>query len=351
MELLKRRRSLLASIALVSCACVPELDSDESTVSALRVLAVVADPPEATARQEVRYRALVADASGARTDGALTWFHCLAEKPLAELGPIGARCLDVASGRLPPIGAGSEVKAALPNEACSLFGPNPPQPMEGQPPGRPVDADESGGYRLPVILGASAGGSPQQVVLYEQRIACGLPGVSPAISLEFQLRYHANENPAVQELRALRASGEQQVVAESTPLEVTAGERIELEVVWPSCPRVDRCGDDVCGPDETRVTCADDCAEARGCGGQERYLLFDRERAELTVRTETLRVAWYATGGHYDEERTGAAEAALLSSSKNAWTAPLERGLVTLWVVLRDARGGVGYRQASIAVR
>lgn len=349
MDLLNRTRLLASALAL--SACVPELDSDEATVRTPRVLAIQSEPAEATpGAQPVRYRALVADERGVREDADVRWFYCLAQKPLAELGPVSRECLRSDSGRLAPLGSGTTLEATLPSEACSLFGPNPPPPKDDAPPGRPVDADESGGYKLPVMVGV-ASGEASEVVLYEQRIRCGLAGVSPALSLEYALRYHDNQNPSVRELRIVRADGARAVLASGQPLDVAAGERVALEIDWPACPASDVCGDGVCGPDESRQTCLADCGEGGGCGGQERYVDLDREALVLTTRREAMRVAWYATAGSYDQERTGVADDVTAPGSTNGWRAPASAGTATLWAVLRDSRGGVGFVTLPVRVR
>jgi hypothetical protein len=352
MDLLIKRgcRGLLLATACALAACIPDLDTDESTVVGPRVLAVQAVPAESapSAGVPIRYLALVADVSGTRLDAPLSWFQCLAQKPLAELGPISLDCLNTDSGKLTLLGQGPSIEGKLPSNACSLFGPNPPMPAQGEPAGRPVDADESGGYSLPLMVGSS-GGAGAAVTLYEQRISCGLANVAPALSVEFTQRYHANENPAVRELRVVRASGTQ-VIAENAPLDVSVGEHVQLEAAWADCPATDMCGDGVCGPDESGQSCTLDCAKVVGCTGQERYLYYDREQAELTVHTEALRVAWYTTAGIYDNERTGVSEGERAGSSTNGWTAPGAAGSATLWIVLRDSRGGVGFRSVSVVV-
>jgi hypothetical protein len=353
MDLLNKRVGVLCWLAAVGAAsaCVPDVDTDESTVRAPRVLAVQAIPAESAPSLglPIRYQALVADVSGTRSDVSLSWFQCLAQKPLAELGPVSRDCLNSASGKLTSLGQGPSIEGKLPTNACSLFGPNPPTPAMGEPAGRPVDADESGGYKLPLVIGLNAAAGTE-VTLYEQRISCGLANVAPAVSLEFTQRYHANENPAVRELRVSRA-GVSQVLADNAPLEVSVGERVEFELAWADCPARDVCGDGVCGPDETAQACTADCTKLIGCTGQERYLDYDRQHGELRVRTEALRVAWYATAGSYDEERTGVSESERASSSKNTWYAPGAAGTATIWVVVRDSRGGVGFRGLSVTVR
>jgi hypothetical protein len=344
-----KRALLLCAAAIAVSACVPDVDSDESTVIAPRVLAIEAEPAEAAPNATVRYRALVVDGSGVRSDLPLSWFHCLAQKPLAELGPIDRDCLYAERARLAPLGAGQAIEATLPADACALFGPNPPLPMADKPPGRPVDADESGGYKLPVIagLGTQTG---SQAVLYEQRISCGLAGVSPDLSFDYAQRYHANQNPRVAALRVVRASGASELVSD-LPVQVAVAERIELEVAWPDCPLSDSCGDGVCGADEGRMSCAQDCEPLRGCAGAERYVVYDREKSQLVVRREALRVAWYATAGSFDEERTGVEADVPTQRSSNVWQAPSSPATATIWVVLRDSRGGVGSAQLTLQAR
>jgi len=350
MDLLMQQRIALLAFAVSVLGCVPELDSDEATVREPRVLAIMADPAEAAPGKQVRYRALVADASGTREDLAPTWFHCLAQRPLAELGPVSRDCLSAERGRLRALGQGLGLEASLPADACALFGPNPPLPVGDEPPGRPVDADESGGYKLPVVVGLDSGRGVS-AGLYEQRISCGLAGVAPAVSLDYSLRYHANENPELRELRVRRADGSLETVAAGQAIAVGPSERVELEAVWPDCPASDTCGDAVCGADESRLTCAADCEPMRGCAGAERYLYFDSQRDALVARREALRLAWYTTAGSFDEERTGAAADELRSTSTNGFRAAEQPTAGTLWLVIRDSRGGVGTAQWQWSLR
>ena len=149
MDLLKS--SWPVPLSLLALACVPDLDSDESTITEPRVIAIQADPAEAAPNTQVRYRALYVDQNGLRNDGELDWFFCTAPKPLAELGPISRACLGGDPEQLHRIGDGLETSGTLPAQACSLFGPNPPPPVGDEPPGRPVDPDQTGGFQLPVM--------------------------------------------------------------------------------------------------------------------------------------------------------------------------------------------------------
>jgi hypothetical protein len=343
-------RASSTALFFMSVGCVPEVDVDESIVSEPRVLAIQAIPAEAQPNTEVTYRALLVDQNGVRSEGELSWFYCSVPKPLAELGPISPECLGGTTERLHRIGRGLEVKGTLPADACSLFGPNPPPPIDDQPPGRPPDPDQTGGFKLPVMLGMDVGAG-QDILLFEQRMACGLSAVTPRVSIEFNQRYHKNENPAAHSLEVTRSTGANTLLGEADLLEVSANESVDLSLGWAACPQSDSCGDGVCGPDEIALDCAEDCATALGCQGQERYLWFDPQTRELEVRRESLRVAWYGTAGTFENERTGVDEDDTKSRTSNRWTAPESRRELSLWMVLRDARGGVGFRGLKVRVR
>ena len=345
-----RRALFVPGMVLAASACVPDLDTDDSLVSAPRVLAVVAEPAESRPGTQVSYSALLVDQAGPRDQGVLAWFYCLAQKPLAELGPIDPQCLERGAGKLSSIGRGPAVEAMMPKDACSLFGPNIPAPEEGEEPGRPVDPDDTGGYKQPVVLGFNAG-QGDQLVLYEQRIACDLAGVSAPVATEFRLRYHANQNAGLGEVVAFRGDGERISLHAGDVLDAAPGEQLSLSARWEACPESDVCGDGVCGPEEDRVGCAEDCAMPAGCAGQERYVWFDSQERVLKVRRESMSIAWYNTAGSYAQERTGADEDDTAQRSDNQWTAPSETGELTLWLVVRDARGGVGTFQLGVRVR
>ena len=339
-----------ALAASLAGGCVPNLDTDESSVTAPRVLAVVTEPAEARPGANVRYSALLVDQDGPREQGVLAWFYCMAQKPLAELGPVDPVCLQAGTKQLTRIGRGPEVQGTIPASACALFGPNIPQPEEGQEPGRPVDPDDTGGFKQPVVLGLNAG-QGDQLILFEQRISCDLPGVSAQLASQYRLRYHANQNPKIRDLLVTRADGSEQRLKAGELLEAKRGEELDLLVRWNACPESDTCGDGICGPDETRESCSDDCTAPAGCPGQERYLWFDTAKRELVVRRESMRLAWYATGGSYDEERTGQDEDKTSNLDRNHWQAPDRAGDATLWVVARDARGGVGTLEVPVKLR
>lgn len=327
-------------VGLVPAACLPELEVDLARVDEPRILAVGAEPAEVAPGEAATLTALYADASGTLSKAPLAWSLCTARRPLAELGPVDRECL-AGGDALLSLGAGVSVVAEVPADACRLFGPEPPPASAGEPSGRPVDPDPSGGYYQPVVLAGDDASA-----LYQLRIACGLAGATQQQAAEFRRRYRPNVAPAVVEFG--RAGGRS--LAQGEPLVVGAGEAVALRVRWETCPEEPVCGDGWCTLDEDDAACAGDCAGGRGCGGAEAYLSFDPGALALTERREAIRVAWFATAGRFDAAGTGRAADDGEPASDNVWTAPEERGPATIWVVLRDDRGGVAWRAAPAVV-
>jgi hypothetical protein len=308
----------LLSFAAVLSACVPDIDDDTSRVSAARVLAIAAEPPEAGEGDAVTLTALVA--SDAETSDAVSYFFCRALKPLSELGPVDASCLNGSEEARVLLGSGQNASGAIERSACSVFGPRRPSAEPGQPAGRAADPDATGGYYQPVMAELPG----QLAVLGGVRLDCGLPSADRTQVIEYNRRHRINQNPRIDRLEALRAGTWTELTPGGVPLRLSAGERLELRVSWAPC-----------GPDER-------------CSGAETYVLYDSESQALTERTEALLASWYATGGEFDEPRSEATGAS--PQAENGWAAPSEPGPVRLWVVLRDGRGGVGYGAYSLEI-
>lgn len=321
-------------------ACVPELTADLSRVDEPRVLAVRAEPAEAAPGETVTLTALHADAGGTLGESALAWSLCTARRPLAELGPVARDCLLAEGEALLSLGTGVSVAATVPMAACRLFGPEPPPAVDGQPAGRPVDPDPGGGYYQPVVLAAPEA----DPTLLQLRIACGLAGATQQQAAEFRRRYQANRAP---EVTALARDGEPL----ADELVVAAGEEVALRVRWASCPEQPACGDGICSLDEAVDTCAEDCTDSSGCAGAESYIRFDQESLGLVVAREAIRVAWFTTAGTFASASTGRAADERTDTSDNIFTAPDEPGPATIWVVLRDDRGGTSWRELAVAVQ
>ncbi len=66
---------------------------------------------------------------------------------------------------------------------------------------------------------------------------------------------------------------------------------------------------------------------------------------------EAMQVAWYTTAGTLDTESTGRSSTDDATTSDNFWTAPSSAGAIaTLFVVLRDSRGGVDFASVELTV-
>jgi hypothetical protein len=349
MVLLNRQR-MTACLALYwLCSCVPDENDNEALITAPRVLAIRAEPAEAAPREKVTLSALYVGPDGVAESAPIDWAFCLRRKSLAELGPVARECLVQESGELQTLGQGDRASATLPQDACRLFGPDRPPPMNDEPIGRPVDPDPFGGFYQPVRVYDT---DTSHYTLFEQRISCALPGVTQTEFANWNRRYRRNQNPRV---AALTDLGSDQTLAsddeKQPPFGVAKGQKLRLRASWADCSDGTECGDGICGADETRTTCVADCAAPLGCEGAEHYLYYDRGNRSFVMRREGVRVAWFATGGQFDEPRTGRSEAeADASHSDNIWTAPKQPGELSLWLVLRDDRGGSAWQSYRLTV-
>lgn len=285
-------------VLIVLSACVPTLTDEGATLGAPRLLAVSLDPAEGAEGDEGVLRALAAGAEGPVTP-EVDWAFCDARKPLAELGPVAAACLDPASDALTPLGRGAEVAYSVPDDACDRFGPNPPPASADAPAGRPVDPDVTGGYYQPLI----GFGDDGSVTLTEARVRCGLANVSQETFITWNQAYRSNVAPVV---TSLTAAGE-----------VRSGDDVTLEVQW-------------------------DAAES--------YVVYDPEADALLDRRESISVSWYTTAGVIDTARNGRGPDDERTAITNQWTAPPGPGDVWLAAVVRDDRGGVGFGSLVVAV-
>jgi hypothetical protein len=345
----------LPAVALVY-ACKPNLDQTVSIISEPTVLAVRSDPPEAAPTppdDKVNLTALYVDGDGSIASAPIDWAFCTARNPLANLGPFNPACLQASGPQFVPMGTGLEASGLIPADACRQFGPDVPQPMPGQPQGRPVDPDPTGGYYQPVRV-LAPGSTQPSITIAETRLSCGLANAIGNVSAEYDKRYHPNTNPAV---ASLSIGGDSSTGIALTTDEhgatnaVQAGAHITLTAAWAACPTMDVCGDGFCGPDETLQSCPSDCTTPLGCTGAERYAAFDLETQSIVDQREAIAVAWFATGGVFDDDRTGRDSSDLTTTSDDGWQAPAQAGLVHLWVIVRDDRGGTGWAEYAFDVR
>ncbi len=337
-----------AALAGIAAACAPTLDDTVSIVTAPRILAVQSTPAEAPPKGKLALKALVVDGHGAIADDAIHWDFCTARNPLANLGPVDPACQEYGNPALVAVGVGPRASGAIPDIACRQYGPEVPEPMAGQPAGRPVDPDTTGGYYQPVSVFAPSS-SGQLVGIYLARLSCGVSGASATQSADYNSRYRINENPQIVSVTASGQSLQPDSTGKSNA--VSASQKLQLVVTWPTCPVTDVCGDGVCGPDETPASCSRDCKSPQGCTGAERFVNFDLISQTVVDQREGIHVSWFATAGSFDLDRTGNDGGDTSTSSTNGWQPPSPGQTVHLWVVLHDDRGGIGWAGYTLDVQ
>jgi hypothetical protein len=329
-------------------ACTVPLADNSARVGAPRVLAVNTFPAEVSPGESQTLRALLVDGQGILEENSLSWAHCTARRPLAELGPIAVDCLSEDSDVLSWLGEGEVVQAEMPEDACSLFGPNPPPPEDGEIGGRPVDPDYTGGFYQPAL--AWEDGIP---TLASLRVRCGIANVSQETYIAWNQGYINNASPTAETVEVVL----REVGADPTSFELEVPEAVEMNtdqvlsmrLSWEECPETPECGDDLCTTGESQESCPEDCSLPRPCGGAETYVVHEAGTERLKTAREAISVAWFYTGGSLEELRNGREDADYLSFVDNEWR-PEGPGDYWIWAVLRDSRGGVDWVSISVTV-
>jgi len=253
---------------------------------------------------------------------ALLWVMCDQPKPPTQNNAVSSNCLD--PFLLPGVPGSSATTYSAPAalDSCSLFGPSVPQPTNGQPSIRPRDPDVTGGYYQPLRVellvpevlrrvGMSTGDSLISFLL--QRIQCGLANAKLPDVLQYNRDYTLNNNPVLASL-TVQGLGAAPVDVPATPvagapITVGTGQTISLVANWPA-------------------------------GSVERYPALDVVTQQLVYHWESMRVSWYATGGSFTHDITGRGENENETTfAEKTWKSNTP-GLVHMWLVLHDARGG-----------
>jgi hypothetical protein len=195
------RNGTSAFLLVFLVGCAPELDDRSSRITSQRVIALAAFPAEAPPSASVTLRGLYVDPQGELAMHESSWAFCVERKPLTELGPVAPSCLYAAGNGVLPLGEGSTAIGSIPAEACRLFGPDRPEPKAGEPAGRPVDPDSTGGYYQPFRIDVSS-----TFVTGAVRVTCGLGGATPAQAAMFREQYIPNEAPLPETLGVRRGS-------------------------------------------------------------------------------------------------------------------------------------------------
>jgi hypothetical protein len=287
-------------------ACEPTFSDRPSNVTGPRILAVRSEPAETKPGDAATYDALVVDVDGTHSAAPAAWADCETPKLVAENDAVSPGCLQ--ENGVTEIGAAAgAIAATTPMNACSLFGPDVPA-NSGL---RPRDPDPTGGYFQPVRVRT---GSLTAFALF--RTTCDLANAPGDVVTDFAARYHANANPHIASVvRVDAASG-----AESAFTSAARGETVSLRVHWPD-------------------------------GDAETYAYYDPATVSVVDRRESMRASFFATGGSFDLDTSGRDEGDATSYAENTFHAPSDAGVVHVWVVLRDSRGGVAFTSVDVDVR
>jgi len=329
----------ILSLFVLGSACEPKVGSPISLITGPAILAVKGEPAEVdpTTGDPVNYEALAVDVGGrvpaptADITSPILWAICNQPKPPTESNSVSTACLD--QNALPGVAGDSldTYSAPAPSTACSLFGPQTPPPVGNQPPIRPRDPDVTDGYYLPVRLSLSVPvdlrrpgmATADSIVAFQlERIFCGLANVRTPIVRQYNAEYTLNQNPVIASLTLQQPGSDPvevpPVSAGGAPLSVPAGQTVSLTANWPA-----------------------DSVES--------YPAWDVLTSTLNNHREAMRVSWYATAGSFEHDVTGRSEFETETFADNTWT-PGDPGLVHMWVVLHDSRGGTDFAGYDINV-
>lgn len=255
------------------------------------MLAVVSEPAEAKPRTAVMAHALVAGPDGPIMTPP-SWAWCAAPKPPTEDNAVSDGC--IGTEQLLPLGTGPTSSGTLPADGCLRFGPDVPPGTDF----RSRDADATGGYYQPLRLEVDG-----LLAFAMVRITCSLGRAPVDVAFEYDQRYIANENPTLEPF-----------VLERAP----ANSEVPLRAAWPA-------------------------------GAAESYLFFDPARQALVDRRESMRVSWFATAGEIDVDASAVGESDTSTEVTTTWHTP-GPGSAWVFVVLRDARGGIATQAHHVAL-
>jgi len=331
----------LAVVLTVGLGCRPEVGAPISKIAGPAILAVKGVPAEVDphANNPVAYEALAVDLDGRvpAPDKDITepllWALCDQPKPPTESNSVSSSCAD--SYANPGVAGTTPTTYSAPvaYDACARFGPEvPPPTKEGQPSIRPRDADITGGYYQPVrvelvvpeeLRRPEMSTADSLIGFRMQRIYCGLLNADIKGIVEYQRDYQLNNNPVLTSL-TVQAPGAGALdvpasAAAAAPIPVSVGESITLAANW--------------------------SAES-----VESYPAQDPITRVLVTHFESMRVSWFATGGSFQHDITGRGENEHDTTyAENSWKSDTP-GLVHLWVVLNDARGGTDFAALDLEV-
>lgn len=274
----------LSLAILFAAGCTSEFDP-ASFVDKLRLLAVKAEPPDVAPGQATMLSATTANPGG--NAPTITWDACLLLPPPATGEAVNQDCIALPEGdpSLVPFGQGDSVAATMPMLSPSMIGL----------------PDQTNGFYLPVRVKLDTGTS-SLVAFVQLRIFLGALAANPP-----------NRNPSLTGIFTVpvadAGADEQSPLDPITPAPVHENYQLNLRALVT--------------PDS-----------------QEPYKVYDGDPRTTTPRdvTETIRISWFTTAGHFTNDVTGV--------DKPDTTLILDKHLpapgtpIDLWVVARDERGG-----------
>lgn len=284
------RLHILAALLLCGCTTF----DPASFVDKLRLVAVVADPPDVAPGQSSTLTATAANPGGALP--TITWDACLLAPPPASGQSVNQDCVTLPEGdpALVHFGQGLSATATMPMLSPSMLGL----------------PDQTNGFYLPVRARLDAGGS-SLVAFYSLRIFLG--SLTPNTP---------NRNPSLTGIftvpSADAGAAADTPLDEANPPVVHDGDALALRALLT--------------PDS-----------------QESYVVFDGDPATTPPRmvTETVRISWFATAGEFSNDTTGVDKPdTTLTLDKHQ---PPSGTTIDLWAVARDERGGSDVLHRTLA--
>ena len=214
------------------------------------------------------------------------------------------------AGGTTPLGtSAAPLPLTLPSTACRLFGPDTPPQMAGEPPAQSRAPDVTGGYYQPVRADFDGAAT-----IALARIRCALAGASFDVATEYAATYTANRNPSLTSVAAFVDGAPVALDA------IAAGSVVTLAAGWTA-------------------------------DSPESFPVLDPAAGVLVTHREAMSVSWMATAGAIAAANSGRAEDDPALFATTTWTAPSSPGVVHLFVVLHDSRGGIDFAAVDATVR
>jgi len=300
------------SIVLGSAACAPEFDP-YNELGELRVLAVRAEPPELRAGETTTLDALIHDASKAGVTRAWSVCPWTSDPSAGYACPVDQPSFDRAfrnaqlEGDAPSLQLGSADTATLPF---------------------PGDADGARGLcrQLALLVSSSATAAPDCATRWEWTVRLVTTGdgktieTVKAVTLWLTEDAVPNRNPILTGLQAQTGEG--------SLIELDGKVRPELRVNRDHTLRI--------ALDHSSI----ETFRPSAVPGQ---------RLPSATR-EALTFTWFVDAGSTERIRSTYKEGveSLAEATENAWHAPRKADDVRLYVVVRDHRGGIGWREGLV---